>query len=119
MMTFLAVYVGSPMSAQSSGWGGLSEAERQSRAKEGIAAWHRWNEANKDAIVEIGAPLGRTKSVSGEGIKDISNNLTGFTLVRAESHEAAAKLFEGHPHFAVFPGEAVEIMPCMPIPSMS
>ena len=39
-----------------------------------------------------------------------------FTVVRAESHEAAAKLFEQHPHFAIFPGDAVEIMPVLPIP---
>jgi hypothetical protein len=39
-----------------------------------------------------------------------------FTVVRAESHQAAAKLFEGHPHFTVFPGDYVEIMPVLPIP---
>ena len=37
-------------------------------------------------------------------------------VVRAESHEAAAKLFENHPHFTIFPGEGVEIMPVLPIP---
>jgi len=42
--------------------------------------------------------------------------MTGFTVVRAASHEAAAKLFENHPHFAIFPGESVEIMPVLPIP---
>jgi hypothetical protein len=25
-------------------------------------------------------------------------------------------MFENHPHFAIFPGEAVEIMPVLPIP---
>jgi len=37
-------------------------------------------------------------------------------VVRAASHEAAAKMFEKHPHFAIFPGEGVDIMPVMPIP---
>ena len=32
------------------------------------------------------------------------------------AQEAAAKLFENHPHFAIFPGERVEIMPVLPIP---
>jgi len=36
--------------------------------------------------------------------------------VQADSHAAAAKLFESHPHFAIFPGERVEIMPVLPIP---
>lgn len=48
----------------------------------------------------------------------IKNNLAAYLVVQAESHEAAAKLFEDHPHFTIFPGEAVEIMECLPIPGM-
>jgi hypothetical protein len=39
-----------------------------------------------------------------------------FTVVRAASQEAAAKMFEDHPHFSIFPGESVEVMPVLPIP---
>jgi hypothetical protein len=42
--------------------------------------------------------------------------LGAFTIVRADSHEAAAKLFDKHPHFSIFPGDSVEIMPVLPIP---
>jgi hypothetical protein len=38
------------------------------------------------------------------------------TVVRAASHEDAAKLFEDHPHFTIFPGDGVEVMECLPIP---
>jgi hypothetical protein len=38
-------------------------------------------------------------------------------IVQADSHEAAARMFEGHPHFAIFPGDALEIMECSPIPT--
>ena len=44
--------------------------------------------------------------------------MTGYIVVQAESHEAAAKLFEGHPHFSIFPGDSVEVMECLPIPSL-
>jgi hypothetical protein len=44
--------------------------------------------------------------------------MAAYTIVQAESHEAAAKLFEGHPHFAIFPGDGVEIMEVLPIPGM-
>jgi hypothetical protein len=37
-------------------------------------------------------------------------------VVQVESHEAAAKLFEKHPHFTLFPGDSVEIMECLPMP---
>jgi hypothetical protein len=64
----------------------------------------------------MGGPLGKTKKVDPKGVADISNLLSAFTVVRASSHEAAAKMFEGHPHFSIFPGEAIEIMPVLPIP---
>jgi len=66
----------------------------------------------------MGAPLSRTKLVSKSGISDIRNNLAAFTIVHAESQEAAAKLFLDHPHFTLFPGEGVEVMECLPIPGM-
>ena len=80
----------------------------------GKTGWRK----NADAIVDHGCPLGKTKSISHTGIADTRNNLAGYTIVRAESHEAAAKLFQNHPHFAFFPGTAVEIMECLPIPGM-
>jgi hypothetical protein len=39
-----------------------------------------------------------------------------FRLHGRESQEAAAKLFERHPHFTISPGESVAIMPVLPIP---
>ena len=42
--------------------------------------------------------------------------MTAYVIVQAENHEEAAQMFEGHPHFTIFPGEAVEVMECLPIP---
>ena len=81
-----------------------------------MAAWKAWVDKAPGALVEMGGPLGKTKQVGSDGIADVSNELGAFTVVRADSHEAAAKLFENHPHFAIFPGERVEIMPVLPIP---
>jgi len=116
MKQFLAVYVGSEASRKASGWDELSEAERQAREQQGIQAWGGWVQAHRGAIVEVGAPLGKTLRTSKSGIEGIRNAMAGYTVVRAESHEAAAKMFEGHPHFAIFPGEGVEIMECLPLP---
>ena len=84
--------------------------------QEGIAAWKAWAEKHSDAIVYGGGPLGKTKRASENCVADVANELAAFVVVRAASHEAAAKIFEGHPHFTIFPGEAVEIMPALPIP---
>jgi hypothetical protein len=116
MKQFLAIYTGTPASMAK--WNAMPEPELKQRQAEGIKAWHAWVEKNKASIVEMGGPLGRTKSISPEGITDIRNSMAAFTVVQADSHEAAAKLFENHPHFTVFPGEAVEVMECLPVPTM-
>ena len=114
--TFLAVFLGSKTSAKMAAWIALPEAERRTKEQQGMAAWKAWVEKHQAAIVAMGGPLGKTKRVDASGIADIANEMGAFTVVRAPSHEAAAKLFENHPHFAIFPGERVEIMPVLPIP---
>jgi hypothetical protein len=76
-----------------------------------------WGVAHADAIIDQGSPLGRTKRAAVDGITDTRNSLTGYVIVQAESHEAAARMFDNHPHFSVFPGDSVEIMECLPLPS--
>ena len=115
--TFLAIFLASKTSARMTAWNALSEEERGTKIKEGIAAWKAWVEKHQPAIVGMGGPLGKTKKVTEHGIEDVSNLMTAYMVVRAESHDAAAKLFERHPHFTAFPGESVEVMPVLPIPS--
>jgi hypothetical protein len=114
--THLAVFLGSKTSPKMTAWNVLPETERRAKEREGIAAWKAWVEKHQGAIVDMGGPLGKTKKVTQRGIEDVSNEMGAYTVVRAESHEAAAKLFENHPHFIIFPGESVEVMPVLPIP---
>jgi hypothetical protein len=114
--TYLAVFLGSKTSPRRKAWDTLPEAERKGKEREGIAAWQAWVEKHKGAIVGMGGPLGKTKKATKKGIEDVSNEMGAFTIVRAESHDAAAKLFEKHPHFTIFPGDRVEVMPILPVP---
>jgi len=116
MKTFLAVFTGSTAARERSGWDELGDADRAVREQKGIAAWGAWVAKNHAAIVDNGSPLGKTKRAGPGGVSDIKNNLAAYIVVQAETHEAAAKLFEGHPHFTIFPGEAVEVMELLPIP---
>jgi hypothetical protein len=117
MTKFLAVYVGTA-AAMEKYQQSFSEAERKTREQAGMAGWTQWVKKHEKAIVDMGAPLGKTKRIDAGGITDIRNPIAGYTIVQAESHEAAAKLFENHPHFTLFPGDAVEVMPCLAIPGM-
>jgi hypothetical protein len=114
--SYLAVFLGSKSSPQRVAWDALSEGDRRAKEREGMAAWKAWVEKHQAVIVAMGGPVGKTKKVSQRGTEDTSNNVGAFMVVRADSHEAAAKLFEKHPHFTIFPGESVEIMPVLPIP---
>lgn len=116
MKNYLAIYIGTAEARERSQWDQLDETARNAREAQGMDAWMEWGAKNAAAIVELGAPLGKTKRASPQGIEDIKNRMVGYVIIRAESHEAAAKLFEGHPHFAIFPGDSVEIMECLPLP---
>jgi hypothetical protein len=109
MPKFLAVYTGS---AEASAAGPPSP----DAIAKGMAAWTKWMSDHAKSVIDNGGPLGKTIKVSKKGTEKISNHLAGYVIVEAASQEDAAKMFEGHPHFAIFPGEGVEIMPVMPIP---
>jgi hypothetical protein len=118
MKKYLAVFLGSEMGASGKKWMALEPAKRKELEAKGGQAWHAWIKAHEKSIVEMGSPLGKTKKVDANGITDTRNNLTGWTVVLAESQDAAAKMFLEHPHFSIFPGDSIEIMECMPIPGM-
>jgi hypothetical protein len=116
MKNFMAVYIGSPSAPRMQEWMSMEEGKRKQMEASGIKKWGDWMKSHAAVIAETGGPLGKTKKVSAKGIGDIKNALTGFVVVKAESHEAAAKMFENHPSFSHFPGDSVEIMEILPIP---
>ena len=115
MKMYLCVFTGAP--SEMAAWQALAESERLRKQAQGMAAWKKWAEDNASSIVEMGGPLSKTKRVSKAGISDIRNNLAAFVIVKAESQEAAARVFIQHPHFTIFPGDGVEVMEVLPIPA--
>ncbi len=91
----------------------MSDDERRAKDEEGLAAPKAWDEEHQDVIVYSGGPLGKTKRTSRDGVVDVVNELTVFVSRVRAVHEAAAKLFEGHPHFTIFPCDAVDVMPLL------
>ncbi|WIY51869.1 hypothetical protein O9Z70_10280 [Devosia sp. YIM 151766] len=64
----------------------------------------------------MGSPLGKTLLANRDGVTPMANAVAAYVIVEAESHTAAARMFEDHPHFSIFPGTGVEIMECLPMP---
>lgn len=110
---YLGVFLSNKSSPKWRAWRAMTDDERRAKDKVGLAALKAWDEAHKDDIVYMGGPLGPTKRASEDGVADVVNELTVFVVVRAPSHAAAAKLFEGHPHFTIFPCDCVDVMPLL------
>ena len=85
--------------------------------KTGMDTWGKWMKKNEAILVDMGAPLGKTKRVTTTGISDAKNDVTGYSIVKAESREEAAKLFVGHPHLEI-PGASIDVLDVVPMPGM-
>jgi len=118
MKKFLAIYLGAMAGNVMEEWNALPEAERKQKEADGMAAWGKWMQDHAAAVVDGGSPLGKTKKTDKIGVSDTKNAMSGYVIVQAETQEEAAKMFENHPHFMIFPGESVEIMEILPMPTV-
>lgn len=109
MPRFLAVYTMKPEAVLA--FRELPKAEQDAIDAAGIAEWAAWEERNAASILDRGGMVGKTTRVTREGIAKAVNPLCGYLVVEAEDADAAARMFADHPHFTVFPGDGVDIMP--------
>jgi len=65
-----------------------------------MAKWKAWVGSLGDAMVNPGTPVGKSKTVSSGGVSDDggSNPLSGFSIVKADSMDAALEMAKGCPH---------------------
>lgn len=65
-----------------------------------MARWKAWVEGLGDANVNPGNPVGKSSTVSASGVADDggSNPLSGFSIVQADSMDAAIEMAKGCPH---------------------
>lgn len=111
MGKFLAVLNGA---ADESNKAELSD-ERQ---MEFMAAWGAWAQAHEHSLLDPGSPLFRKKRLNGQSIEDFEDGKVAYTIVEAESHDAAVELFVDHPHLGLIPGNSIEVLECPPIPEV-
>jgi hypothetical protein len=83
----------------------------------GMEAWMNWGQKAAPAIVEMGAPLGKSLRVTPTGASPTTNDLGGYSILQGETKEALAAMLKGHPHFMT-PDGFIEIVEIMPLPGM-
>ncbi|MGI9406379.1 MAG: YciI family protein [Hyphomicrobiaceae bacterium] len=74
--------------------------------------WRAWVEGLGDTMVNPGTPLGKSKTVSEEGVADDggANPLSGFSVVKADSIDAAVEIAKGCPFLMMGTIEVAEMM---------
>jgi len=71
--------------------------------------WKTWMSDHAKIFADNGAGVGKTKRVTAQGSTDTKNDIMLYAIIEAETHEAAAKFFERHPHLQI-PQSSIEIM---------
>lgn len=115
MPRFLAVYTMQPEALAR--FRSLPKAEQDAVDAVGVPQWVEWENRNAAYFPDRGGMVGKTLRVTRDGIGRASNTFCGYIVVEAETIEAAASLFENHPHFTIFPGDGVDIMPFLTDPA--
>ncbi|MCH8348334.1 MAG: hypothetical protein IH901_07585 [Proteobacteria bacterium] len=92
---------------------GGRKPESPEEGKEMMAKWHTWVGGLGDAVINPGTPLGMSKTVSANGVADDGgpNPLSGFSVIEAETMEAALEMAKGCPTLEI--GGTIEVAEMM------
>jgi len=115
MKKFLVPYL-APASVVAE-WKKTEPAKRKDAEVKMQTEWKKWMSDHTKMFADVGAGVGRTKLVTDQGISETKNDIMLYSVVEADSHEAAAKSFEGHPHLQI-PQSSIEVMEIHPLPGM-
>jgi len=87
---------------------------------EGMKLWTNWFHKLGDKIVDMGAPLMNSQSLSPNGSYSPSQKqFCGYTVIQAESLDEAKSLMEGHPHTSGWNQQAtLEVHETIQMPGM-
>ena len=111
---FLVLYL-IPVSVMEE-WSGTEPSEKKAAEEKLKGEWNQWMSAHSAMILSTDAG-GKTKRVTSSGVSDTKNDIVLYSVVEAESHEAAAKSFENHPHLQI-PQSSIEVMEIRPMGGM-
>ncbi|MEP7322411.1 MAG: hypothetical protein ABI761_10845 [Saprospiraceae bacterium] len=113
MKKFIVIYHATPEAVKQMA---AATPKQQAKSMEG---WMKWAQKSGDQLVEMGAPLMNGISISPDGTsKKSRKNVTGYSIVQAETLDKAKKLFKGHTHLKSNEQCTIEVHEIMPVPGM-
>ncbi len=86
------------------------------QSAEQMRAWGEWMGRVGSALVDGGAPFGDRSAVGDDGSSPAPRDLNGYTIVEADSLDAARALVDGHPFLSDGKGQfTIEIFELVPM----
>ena len=87
-------------------------SKRPENPAQHMTRWTAWVEGLGAAFVNPGVPLGKSKTVSADGVTDGGgpNPLAGFSIIEASNMEAAVAMVRACPHLDIGTIEIAEAM---------
>jgi len=81
-----------------------SAMEQMARAtpeeqKKGMEVWMQWATRMGDSLLDLGAPLAAGRRMNPDGSTfSMGDDTSGYSIIQADSMDAALKLLKDHPH---------------------
>lgn len=83
-----------------------------------MGEWEAWAGKVGSGMVDFGAPLAGGTRVTKDGTEPSTREVSGYTLIEAESMDAALELARIHPHLNMPGGCEIEVHEAQPVPGM-
>src|SRR5262245_8719623 len=99
MSKFLVTYL-APASVIDE-WKKTEPSKRKAAEEKMQGDWRKWMAVHAKVFADQGAGVGKTKRVDAQGLSDAKNDIMLYSIIEADSHQSAAKMFEKHPHLGI------------------
>ena len=86
-------------------------------AQSAMEPWMAWAAKCGDALVDMGTPLANGVKITENAQIPSERNVVGYSMLEAESMEAALAMLEGHPHLGWAEGCEIEVHESLGLPS--
>lgn len=80
--------------------------------------WNAWAGRVGDGLVDFGTPLAGGVRVTKDGTSPSTREVAGYSILEADSMDAALELAKGHPHLNMPGGCEIEVHEAQQIPGM-
>jgi hypothetical protein len=89
-------------------------------AQAGMELWMAWATRVGAALADMGSPLSGVGTVTPSGSNTEASRpfVCGFSILEADSVDAANKLLDDHPHFHAPGDSSIEVLEFLPVPGM-